>query len=176
MSTPPSFVCRTCGKEHPGLPTDWGFALPDEVFAVGYIEKYGRARHNSDLCTLDESRFFVRALLPIPRHAQDEPFAWGIWTEVSKSDHDQYVAHFNVDASALPPFTGRIANSIPGYVETIGQTVIVQTGRADKRPLLKCLDDSSHALAVEQRQGISVQRHHDLLDACGFFKDTPRAA
>ena len=176
MSAPSSFVCRTCGKEHPGLPTDWGFVLPDEVYALSYIEKYSRARHNNDLCTLDERRLFIRAMLLIPRHGQDEAFGWGIWAEVAKSDHDLYVANFNLDASALAPFPGRIANSIPGYADTIGQTVIVHPGKADRRPLLRCLDDSSHSLAVEQRQGMSVDRHHDLLEACGFFKGKGHAA
>ncbi len=31
-----TYICSSCGKEHQGLPTDWGFKLPDEAFALSY--------------------------------------------------------------------------------------------------------------------------------------------
>ncbi|WP_416136139.1 DUF2199 domain-containing protein [Aquabacterium sp. A7-Y] len=52
----PSFVCATCGQRHSGLPTDYGFRLPDQVHALSYIERYRRSRSNADLCTLDIGR------------------------------------------------------------------------------------------------------------------------
>ena len=60
------FRCGTCGRVHPGLPTEWGFREPDEVFALSYIAKYLRTRINADLCTLDDSRYFLRGLLGLP--------------------------------------------------------------------------------------------------------------
>lgn len=55
--TDQSYVCSSCGKTHKGLPTDWGFRLPDQVFELSYLDKYRRTRSNADLCSLDESSF-----------------------------------------------------------------------------------------------------------------------
>ena len=49
-----SFTCGTCGQEHPGLPTDYAFGLPDDIYSLQYLERYKRSRSNADLCTLDD--------------------------------------------------------------------------------------------------------------------------
>jgi hypothetical protein len=166
-----SFVCATCGKRHPGLPTDYGFGLPDEVYALGYVERYLRSRSNSDLCTLDEKRYFLRGILPIPLVKSREPFCWGIWTEVSKQHHDLYVASFDTDMSKAPHFAGRLANDISGYGGTIGLQVEVQLRSGNDRPEFRFPARAAHALAREQRGGITRRRHHDILEAVGFFNE-----
>lgn len=169
------FRCGTCGRVHQGLPTEWGFQQPDEVFALPYIAKYLRTRRNADLCTLDDSRYFLRAYLTLPFTEAAGEFGWGVWVEVSEDDHNVYAASFMwEDADGESPagyrFEGRIANLIPGYRATLGVTVDVVLGEARMRPSLWLPSRSRHTLAREQAGGISAARHHQLLEACGFFK------
>lgn len=167
--TDASFTCATCGQVHAGLPIDYGFRLPDEVHGLGYLERYARSRSNADLCTLDESRFFLRGILPLPLQERDDQFCWGVWLEVSKATHDRYVAGFDDDTLRGVTATGTLANAIPGYSETIGLEVQVEFQGGGTRPKFLFLATASHALADEQRSGISSRRHHDLLDAVGHF-------
>jgi hypothetical protein len=164
-----SYFCANCGKEHAGLPTDWGFRLPDEVHALSYIERYERTRHNKDLCCLDRSRYFLRGVVLLPFTESDGDFAWGMWAEVSHAAHDLYMSGFEEDLSALARETGTLANSIPGYPETTGVQVEVQFQGAGDRPLFWLPSHTHHALAHEQRGGVSSKRHHDILAALGHF-------
>ncbi len=169
MSESESFVCRQCGEVHEGLPTDWGFQQPDEVHALGYVEEYLRARSNRDFCTLDEARYFIRGVLMLPILELGDTFGWGIWVEVSRDHHDLYVRLFNEDASAEPRVVGQIANSIPGYEETLELSIEVQFGTPDQRPTFWLPSGTQHQLHDEQLNGLSSERHHDLLEACGYF-------
>ena len=166
-----SFICATCGQEHPGLPTDYGFRLPDEVHALSYVDRYLRSRSNADLCTLDEHRYFIRGVIAIPFVGSSEEFCWGVWVELNKAHHDAYVEGFERGLSDSPRFIGRIANEIPSYNGTIGLEVEVQLQSEGTRPSFHFPDAASHALAHEQRGGITHKRHHDLLEAAGFFKE-----
>ena len=169
MSDAPSFLCDTCGQRHPGLPADYGFRLPDEVHALSYIEHYVRTRRNSDFCTLDESRFFIRGVLPLPISGSGEEFCWGIWVEVDRVSHDLCIARWEESSEGLPRFAGKVANTLPPYEATIGLDVKVQMGPAGERPSFYFGSESQHALALEQRRGISRRRQHDILSAVGFF-------
>ena len=166
-----SFVCATCGQRHPGLPTDYGFRLPDEVHALSYVDSYLRSRSNADLCTLDEGRHFLRGVIPIPMVESDAEFGWGVWVEVSRESHDTYVQAFEADLSTHHRVVGRLANNIPGYGGTLGLEVEIQFQNEGARPSLYFPASSLHALAHEQRNGISHKRHHDILEAVGFFKE-----
>lgn len=164
-----SFICETCGERHEGLPTDYGFRLPDEVHALSYLDRYSRSRHNSDLCALDERRYFLRGVLRVPMPETREEFGWGVWVEVSAKDHDFYLQNFYEAVADAPRFPGTLANALPGYEQALGQRVEVQLGGADQRPWVYFPPTSVHALAIEQREGISRKRHHTILEATGFF-------
>jgi hypothetical protein len=167
----PSFLCATCGQKHPGLPKDYGFRLPDEVHALSYVDRYLRSRSNADLCTLDEAHHFLRGVLAVPLGEPDDQFCWGIWVVVSREYHDAYVRGFDDDLSSHRRFAGRLANDIPGYGGTLGLEVEVQFQSEGSRPSVYFPEDSTHALALEQRNGISHKRHHDILESVGFFKE-----
>jgi hypothetical protein len=157
------FKCGVCGQWHDDLLTDLGYRLPDEVFALSYVERYQRARFNEDLCTLDGKRHFVRCYLPIPFSDGEGFFAWGVWIEVSKKDHDTYVAGFGSASGAGRVFTGALANKLPAYrSSTLGLEVNVETS-ADGRPAVRTSTASRHALALEQRRGIGTERHHEIV-------------
>ncbi|MBK6471234.1 MAG: DUF2199 domain-containing protein [Betaproteobacteria bacterium] len=168
MST--SFVCATCGQEHSGLPQDYSFGLPDEVFELDFISRYLRARSNSDLCTLDESRYFMRGVIPLPFQDSGEEYCWGVWVEVSREDHDKYVRGYHDDLSAEPSFPGKLANSIPGYEETLNLPVTAKFGEPGRRPNYFIGAAAQHKLGADQQTGITAARHHEILKAVGHFK------
>lgn len=165
------YVCSSCGKVHEGLPTDWGFGLPCEVYALSYLEKYRRSRSNSDLCTLDERRYFLRGILLIPFIHQEGDFCWGIWAEVSRGAHDFYLENFSNELAQGTVFSGRLANRIPGIGKTEGLEVRVEIQSTKSRPLISFAEGSTHGLAVEQRVGIGSDRHHYYLESCGYFEE-----
>jgi hypothetical protein len=167
-------ACHHCGRVHPGLPTDDGFRLPDEVFALPTVERYLRTRSNPDVCTLDEARYFLRGILVLPFADRDGVFSWGVWAEVARSDHDAYLTQIEADSdgSSLPRFGGQLANAIPGYGGSRGLAVEVQLGGPAERPSLWLPRRSRHALAREQARELSAARHHQVLEACGCF-DAP---
>jgi hypothetical protein len=53
------FICGTCGKEYAGLITDYGFKLPDVVWAIPEPERSIKAKFDTDLCRLG-GRYFIR--------------------------------------------------------------------------------------------------------------------
>jgi hypothetical protein len=156
------FKCGVCGQWHDHLMTDLACRLPDDVFALQYIERYQRARFNDDLCTLDGKRHFIRGILPVPFTYIDDFFAWGVWVEVAKKDHDAYASHFRQASGAGRTFTGVLANKLAGYRSTLGQHVTVETA-SDQRPTVRMAPASRHALALEQRRGIDAERHHEMV-------------
>lgn len=165
-----SFICSTCGQRHPGLSKDYGFRLPDEVHALGYVDRYLRSRSNADLCTLDGGRYFLRGVLPVPLIQANDDFCWGVWVEVDEMTHDTYAQGFESDLSKHPLRPGRLANNIPGYAGTVGLAVDIRFQDEGTWPLLAFPRSSVHALAHEQHHGISNRRHHDLLESVGYFK------
>lgn len=166
------YVCSSCGKVHEGLPTDWGFKLPDEVFALPYLEKYHRTRSNTDLCALDERRFFIRGLLPIPFTHQEGEFAWGVWAEVPKEIHDFYLDNYSNELAQGTKAVGALANTIPGFPEITGKPLEIEFQNAKSRPFFAFPGSADHELAVDQRDGIGHNRHHRFLELCGHFDES----
>ncbi len=169
--TDQGYVCSSCGKTHAGLPTDWGFKLPDEVFDLSYLDKYRRSRSNTDLCTLDAQRFFFRGVLMIPFTYQEGAFGWGVWAEVSKSVHDFYLDNYNNELAQGTRVQGALANTIPGFPELVGSALDIELQSAKDRPLFTFPPVADHELAADQRDGISHARHHQFLELCGHFDE-----
>lgn len=167
-----SYVCSSCGKEHEGLPTDWGFKLPDEIFDLSYLDKYRRTRSNTDLCSLDEKRFFIRGLLPIPFTHQEGEFGWGVWAEVAREVHDFYLENYNNEFAQGTTAEGLLANTIPGFRSSISQGLEIVFQNAKTRPAFNFPRSATHELALDQRSGIDAQRHHRFLELCGHFEES----
>jgi hypothetical protein len=159
---PDQFVCSICGKEHAGLPTDWAYTLPDDVWAIPEPERSEVAKFNKDLCQLGE-RYFIRCVLEVPFTDDDDGFfGWGAWAEVQWPVFERYLDIYEDDGTAEPVHAGTLANSLPAYSESKGLPVLIQFREATKRPSLHMRPDDSSALAIEQRNGMNLQRFHDV--------------
>lgn len=161
-----SFACQTCGEIHQGLPTDSAWQLPDAVWAIPEPERARQARWDADRCQFGE-RYFIRCVLFIPFQSLDGSYGWGVWVEVSERDFYRYVELFSSDARSEPPICGTVANDIPCYDGALGLPVSVQFGTATSRPTVTVSSSCGHPLAIEQKQGMSNERYHEVLMATG---------
>jgi hypothetical protein len=159
-----SCVCATCGETHEGLPTDYGWKLPDVVWTIPEERRSTEAEFNSDLCQLG-GRFFIRAVLKLPFKEQPGFYAWGPWVELQESNFYRYVELYDKDGTSEPMVTGALANEIPSYQSTLGLPVMVQFQNSASRPTLRVT--TVHQLADEQTQGIDNLRYHEILVAIG---------
>lgn len=155
------YRCACCGEWHDELLTDIACGLPDAVYELGYLERYRRARYNQDFCTLDETRHFIRCVLPVPFTHRDDYFGWGVWVEVDRATHDLCLRYFDAEGAPPAPLEGTLANDLKAYRKTAGLPVRIELSD-EHRPLVYLRPASRHALAQEQRRGIDAQRHHAL--------------
>lgn len=158
------FYCSECGRWHEELRSDMGFQLPDIVWKLDYLEKYRRSSYNKDFCTFDSTHYFIRGLLCVPFDYNDGYFGWGLWVEVDKVSHDIYLERYYEESNAVPAFAGKIANNIKGYPELLGEPVMIRL-YDEHRPLLEMTESTTHPLAHEQRNKISLARHHEIASA-----------
>jgi hypothetical protein len=157
-----SFTCSICGELHDGLPTDCGYELPDDVWAIPKEERTSRAKFTKDLCQMGD-RWFIRCLLKIPFIERAGYYGWGIWVEVEKAVFDRYLELWEVDASSEAPYASTIANRLDAYNRSIGEPVLIQFGPSKDRPTAYFPAASDCDLAVEQSRGMSMARYHEIV-------------
>ena len=152
------YRCPDCRDIHDGLP-DLCFALPDAIFDLDAETRQSRALVSSDLCVLDDNRFFIRCVLEVAIASHSDIFAYGIWAEVPMRDFNRYAVYYNTDAPAnLLTFNGRIGNRLPLTTETLGLACsITLSNEEGLRPALRVLD-AAHTLHDEQENGIQLNR------------------
>ena len=161
-----SFTCPHCGKSHEGDPTDWGWTLPDEVWAIPEEERPEEAKYNTDLCKWRE-RYFIRGMLPIPFSDREGYFGWGVWVEVEQDGFEAYLNIYETDGSNEPRIPGSLANKVPEYNNLKQCAVELQFGPSSQRPMVFFTETSSCQMAQEQRQSIDAARYHQILESIG---------
>ncbi len=110
--------------------------MPDEVFALG-PDRERRAVIGRAFVALDDARFFVRCLLPIPVEGYGN-WSAGVWIEVTKADFERVRAVWD-DAEAYPAltFSGTIANDLAGDADLpvpFGTPVSLHVTNVDEPP------------------------------------------
>jgi len=154
------FRCHTCGKWHEGLPLDYAYDAP--YYWSESLRADADSFLNSDFCVIKKNDFFVRGLIELPVIGQDEPFRWGVWTSLSKSNFDRMVELWN-DPKLLdePAYFGWLSNSIDLYSDTLNLRTNVHSKGVRQRPSL-LLEPTDHPLAIEQRAGITIERVREI--------------
>lgn len=166
--------CPCCGDEVGLENLDLGFGLPDEVFQMPSAQRRERVRANSDLCTIDDTRFFLRGVLHVPIQQMEKNFGWGVWAEVSRISFDNYLAHYSENGEAAPAMAGVLANSLPGNEDgTMGLPLLIQMGAPDKRPTF-ALEPSDNELYREQTEGMPARKWHTLVSGMAGAPGVPQ--
>lgn len=155
------FHCRGCGQVHQGMPA-LDAAAPLSYYAVPNDEREARCELDSDACVIDGALFFVRGCLEIPVHGESEPFSWGVWVSLSEQSFRQWVECYESEKrSHIGPFFGWLNAALEPYPDTVNLKTRVHLRDGFIRPFIE-LEPTDHPLAVEQRDGISVQRVAEL--------------
>lgn len=99
----------SCGDS--AVPLELGFGLPDNVFALSESERTRRAKIGRAFVELDDKRFFVRTLVPVP---VENIGTWniGLWLELTASDSRRLKEVWTSEAFVGHRFEGTIANEI----------------------------------------------------------------
>lgn len=161
---PPSirYRCGSCSKLHQGLP-ELTFSSPHPYARLPEGERATRARLGSDLCVIDENRFFLRAVMHLPIAGYEDQFGFGVWAEISDADFRTYFQNFdNARNSHLGPFDGEIANALPGFPETSGLSCRVHLQDSGRRPYIQ-MRSASHALSLAQANGLAIERAIEIV-------------
>ena len=152
---PFAFTCPCCGKEVVDLP-EFGYDAPLYYAGIPEAERPRRATLTSDLCTIDDADFFVRAVCRVPIMGCDRDYGWGVWVSLSEENFRRYAETFDdQDQSKLGAMFGWFSNALPDYPDTtqLQTTVVPQDG--NQRPLVYVNEvHADHPLFVEQREGI----------------------
>jgi hypothetical protein len=75
--------CDSCGHEHDVFEMEPAFRRPDDVALLSPAERAASVIETSNSCELkepgnDSTRYFLRALIPVPVHGRDD-VCWGVW-------------------------------------------------------------------------------------------------
>jgi hypothetical protein len=158
--------CARCGEVHGELPLNWAYDAP--VYWKGLTEEQrAEGELTEDLCWFtdeDGPHFFVRGVLELPVHGADEPFGYGVWASLSEANMTRTIELWDDPRRVEePPYFGWLSNSIPGYPETLNLKTSVVSRELDLRPAI-VLEPTDHPLAVEQREGITLERVRELAE------------
>ena len=153
--------CAVCGKDHPDDDIELTYVRPDDVFRVPDEQRAVRVHESPDFAVLDDSRFFVRAVLPIPVHGRKRDYNIGVWVEVDPECFQRVVERWeDANQAEEPPLPARLANAIKSLPDTTGLPVELRLTGLTTRPSVRVLA-ADHPLHAEQSSGVSLHRTLD---------------
>lgn len=111
----------------------------------------------SDSCVIADRFFFIRGLLEVPIVDTGEVFTWGVWVSLKEENFFLWQEHYEIaKRSHIGPFFGWLCTKLPYYPDTLSLKTMVHLRDDFIRPWVE-LESTDHPLAVDQRQGISLQ-------------------
>jgi hypothetical protein len=156
------FQCETCGNWHDGLPLDYGYAAPH--YWTRDLSSRPDCFLNADFCVLRNEHFFVRGLIEIPVLPGEDFFRYGAWISLSKKNFDRMRELWHPHKLLIePPYFGWLSNSIDLYPETLNLKASVSSRVITQRPFIT-LEATDHPLALEQGNGISIDRVREMAE------------
>lgn len=151
------FHCTSCGEMHEGMPS-FGAHAPLSYYKVPSDEREQRCRLGSDECVIDEKWFFVKGCIEIPVLGEEEVLSWGVWVSLSKQSYIQWLDAIKKEKrSHIGPFFGWLDAWLKPYPDTLNLKTTVHLRDRELRPYIE-LEPTDHRLAIEQHEGISVER------------------
>ena len=148
-----NYVCTCCGQTHEGMP-DLAFDRPAYANDVPDNERGKRVQLNSDLCVVDDEYYFVRGVIEVPIHGQDEKLGIGAWVSQKFENFNVYSENF--DTPEIGPFFGWLSNDfVFGGERTLSLKAMAHFRGQGLRPRIE-LEPTAHPLAIAQRDGITL--------------------
>ena len=167
---PSSWVCSCCGKTHTGLPLDYTVYFPDYYAewrnGLTNQEIEERSLFNEILCMVDDQYYFASGVieLPILGFPQDK-FRWGVWVSVSNNSFSEIVKTVQDEGFCKEPYFGWLNSTLPHYTpSTLNLKANLHVRGPGRRPWIE-LEPTDHPLALEQRNGITIERVQEIAAA-----------
>jgi hypothetical protein len=153
-----SWTCKCCDRSFDTLPMSYGIDAPRNWFALSVTERAIRAELSDDACIIDGKEFYVRGCVEIPVLHSTETFVWGVWVSVSEESFRYIHEKRNAPiADDEPPRFAWLDTWIQGYPDPTYIKCHLYLRSGNLRPRI-VLEPTDYPLAVEQRQGINVDR------------------
>lgn len=147
----------------------YGFTAPRNWLELPEAERATRAKLTDDLCTIDDSEYYVRGCLEVPVSDSSESLIWGVWVSVSKESFRYILAQWDAPiAEDEPPRFGWLSTWIDGYPEPLEIRCHVFLRPSNLRPRI-VLEPTDYPLAVEQHRGITLDRVKELAAGAGHL-------
>lgn len=153
--------CPCCNEDIDARQMDLAFGLPDVIFALTDEQREVRAKIHSDLCSIDDQRYFIRGVVYVPVTGLGSNFGWGVWAEVSKDTFFKYYSLYDKDGSEEPASAGVLANTPPGY-DACEQALEIRFGPSDKRPVFIPMQ-SDNEFYHEYAHGLPIEKWHTII-------------
>lgn len=162
-ATPDTFRCASCGQVHAGPVFAFAAPAPLAWEALPAAERREPSVLDGELCVIRGTDFFIRGLIEIPVIGSDQVFAWNVWSSLSKANFDRAVQMWDrPERVSEPPYFGWLANDLAmAYPTTLNLKLNVHSRELGRRPFLE-VKPTDHPLALEQRNGISLERVHQI--------------
>lgn len=106
--------------------------------------------------------YFIRVCLEIPIHGVSEPFLWGVWVSLSKSNFDRYVETYG-SPNTDDRYFGWLCNYLPYYEKTYALKTQARPRAGGKRPYIE-LEEIDHPLCKDFHEGISIQKAQEIAE------------
>ncbi|WP_405013948.1 DUF2199 domain-containing protein [Kitasatospora sp. NBC_01539] len=164
MPTETGFTCTCCGEYHPETPMD--FASPAPAYWLPGEERHPASLLTDDQCVIKGESFFVRARVEIPVVGRDTVFTWGVWVSLSDRNYARAGELWETAGrESEPPAFGWLSTELPVYApSTVNLRTMVHTRPVGERPVVE-IEPTDHPLAVEQRNGITMERVREIAGA-----------
>ena len=157
-----SFRCAQCGAEHSGVPLVWGPDAPSVLQAVPQSQWRTRVRLSQDDCIIDGRTHLVRGCLDIPIRGTADTFRWLVWVFVDPQGHRYTMSLWRrLFRLRHPPYLGHLDTALPYQPPTTRVSVEVRSAGPGYRPSV-LVTETGHPLALEQRDGILLERAYEL--------------
>lgn len=156
------YTCHCCGKHYNEIAMSYGTDAPVYVQSMNPSDIKNRVEGNSETCIVDGKHFFVRGNILLPVIGTNEFFGWGVWSTVSEENFDIILETWETEGreNIVKPAFGYLSTALP-YPNTINLNMLVHTAPVGERPNFE-LEPTNHPLAIEQRNGITMARVHEI--------------
>ncbi len=117
-----------------------------------------------DLCIIRDEHFFIKGNIEIPILDVEQIFTYTIWVSLSFENFKRVLKLWD-DPKRIEeePYFGWFSCHLPGYPDTINLKTLVHTRELGVVPRIE-LEPTDHPLAVEQREGITMERVQEIAE------------
>jgi hypothetical protein len=159
---PVAYPCKRCGQVHNGIPA-YHADRPAQYWDVPEDKRAADVFLTSDSCVIAGRFFFIRGCIDIPIVGTGENFTWGDWVSLKEENFFVWQDHYETaKRSHLGPFFGWLSTRLSVYPETLHLKTMAHLRDNGIRPYIE-VERSEHPLAVEQREGMTLDRALEIV-------------